>query len=124
MRRAWVVMAAVLVAVAPAEGQVRWERGDEGWCEGRSRSDRERFCEALTATVDAPGSLAVDAGVNGGVNVQAWDGRGMEVRARVWASARTEERARELARQVDIRVDGGRIRADGPDTDQIGRAHV
>lgn len=117
MRKLWVVMAAVLVAAAPAAGQVQWERGEEGWCR-RWGGNQERFCEVLTATVGSTGSLQVDAGVNGGVDVQAWDGREMEVRAKVWAHARTEERARELARQVEVTVEGGRLRAEGPDTDR------
>ena len=117
-------MRAVLAAVAlsvlvatPAQGQVQWERGGEGWC-GRDWGgrDRDRFCEVLTARVRGGGSVDVDAGMNGGVTVEAWDGDGMEIQAKVWAQAATEERARALARQVEVRVDGGRIRAEGPDT--------
>lgn len=115
-RVVWVAMAA-LVTATPLGAQVRWERGDQGWCDddwgGRNR---ERFCEVLTATVPSTGRLEVDAGRNGGIDVQAWDGQGVEIRAKVWATARDEERAQELERGVDVQVRDGRIRANGPDT--------
>ena len=40
----------------------------------------------------------------------------VEVRAKVWANARTEDRAEEIASAVEVRMDGGRLSADGPDT--------
>ena len=118
--RAWTtgLMGAFLAVslAGPAGAQVRWERGGEGWCDrswgGR---DSDRFCEVLTTTVPSTGSVTVDAGVNGGVDVVAWDRSEVEVRAKVWANARTEDRAQEIARAVQVSVSGGRIRADGPD---------
>ena len=115
------LMAAVLAAslAGQAGAQVRWERGEEGWCDrswgGR---DADRFCEVLTTTVPSTGSVRVDGGVNGGVEVLAWDRNEVEVRAKVWANARTEDRAREIARAVEVTVSGGRINADGPDVER------
>jgi hypothetical protein len=40
----------------------------------------------------------------------------VEVRAKVWANARSVERAQELARDVRVVANGGRLSADGPDT--------
>lgn len=112
---AWVAVLALVLA-GQAQAQVRWERSDEGWCDrswgGR---DSDRFCEVLTATTASAGSLRVDAGQNGGVDVTAWDRNDVEIRAKVWANARSEARAQEIARAVKISVSGGRIAADGPD---------
>jgi hypothetical protein len=110
-------VAACLVATAPLQAQVRWDRGDQEWCdEGWGGRDQERFCEVRTASLDPTGSLDVDGGANGGVRVEAWDRNEIEVRARVQASARTEDRAQEIGRDVELRVDGGRVRAEGPRT--------
>lgn len=113
-----VAVAVVLLASAtPAQGQVRWERGGQGWCdEDWGGGDRDRHCEVLTARVPSTGALVVDGGANGGVHVEAWGGDDVEVRAKVWANAGTEERARELAAQVELRLEGGRLRAEGPRT--------
>ncbi len=46
----------------------------------------------------------------------AWDGDRIQVEARVWANARSEDRAEEIANDVEIVVDGGRIRSEGPRT--------
>ncbi len=108
---------ACAATVAPLQGQVRWQRGDQDWCDqGSGGRDRERFCEVLTTTLDPMGSLDLDGGANGGVRVEAWDRNEIEVRARVQASARSEDRAQEIGRAVELRVDGGRIRAEGPGT--------
>ena len=116
--RATGLMVAVLAAslAGQAGAQVRWERSADGRCEGwGSGRDSERFCEILTATVASTGSVRVDGGANGGVDVLAWDRNEVEVRARVWANAGSEDRAQEIARAVEVSVSGGRIAAQGPD---------
>ena len=107
---------AVMGVVAPAASAQAWERGGEGWCEESWGRDRDRFCEVLTAVVAAPGRLDIDGGMNGGVTVEGWSRSDVEVRAKVWADAESLERAEELARQVRVRIDGGRVDADGPRT--------
>jgi hypothetical protein len=57
----------------------------------------------------------VDAGDNGGVTVEAWDRNEIRVRAVVRGSARTDERARELAAGVQVQTGGGRVSSTGPD---------
>jgi len=119
MKKTWMLLAvaAWAGAGAPLQGQVRWERGDQGWCDREWGSgDHERSCEVLTATVQAPRQITVDGGTNGGVNVSGWDRSDVQIRAKVWADARSEERAQEIEKGVRIRVEGGRISADGPDT--------
>jgi hypothetical protein len=116
IRIGWMLAAACALA-APLQAQARWERGDQGWCDREwGERDRDRFCEVRTATVDAVARLDVDGGANGGVEVQAWDGDRIEIQARVWANARSEERAEEIASDIEVQAEGGRIHAEGPRT--------
>ncbi|MCG6955453.1 MAG: DUF4097 domain-containing protein [Gemmatimonadetes bacterium] len=119
MKKTWMLLAvaAWAGAGAPLQGQVRWERGDQGWCDqDRSGGDRERSCEVLTTTLEAPAGITVNGGANGGVVVSGWDRSEVQIRAKVWADAPSEERAQEIEKGVKISVDGGRISSDGPDT--------
>jgi hypothetical protein len=116
-RTAGLVVAALAAWLAgPVGAQVRWDRGEEGWCDRSwGGEDSDRFCEVLTTTVPSTGSIRVDGGMNGGVEVVAWDRDQVEIRAKVWANAGSEDRAREIARAVEVSVSGGRIAADGPE---------
>ena len=79
--------------------------------------DYRQHCEVRESTLPA-GPLAVDAGDNGGITVEAWDGNDIRVRAVVRGSARTEGRAREIASGVQVQSGGGRVSATGPDRDR------
>lgn len=79
------------------------------------RDDRFQSCEIREQTLAATGELVVDARQNGGVRVTGWDRDDVLVRAAVRAWGEDEDEARELAKQVEIRTDGGKIRADGPE---------
>jgi hypothetical protein len=108
--------AMVMGGVASAEAQV-WERSDEGWCdEDWGGRDNDRFCMVLSADLDDPERLTVDGGLNGGVQVNGWSRDVVEVRAKVWANARSVERAQELARDVRVVANGGHLSAEGTDT--------
>ncbi len=108
---------AVLAVAYPAQAQVQWEASETGWCEEEwGERDTDRFCEVLTARIAATGRLDIDAGMNGGVKVDGWTDAGVQIRAKVWANASSEERAQEIARAVRVFADGGRIGAEGPDT--------
>ncbi|MGH9660535.1 MAG: DUF4097 family beta strand repeat-containing protein [Bryobacteraceae bacterium] len=61
------------------------------------------------------GPLTVDAGPNGGIQVEGWDRHEIRVQSIVRANARTEARAKELASSVQIQVGGGRVTASGPE---------
>lgn len=112
-----VAAAAVAGIGSPLQAQVKWERSDQGWCDREwGNRDQDRACEVLTATVQAPSRISVDGGTNGGVEVTGWSRSNVQIRARVWANAHSEDRAQELEQAVRIRVSNGRISADGPDT--------
>jgi hypothetical protein len=87
----------------------------------RNYNDRDddyyQHCEVRDSTLP-PGPLNVDAGQNGGVNVEAWDRNEIRVRAIVRGSARDESRAKSIASQVQIQSGGGRVHATGPDLDR------
>lgn len=102
-----------IALAAPAAAQ--WDGdGDEPCRVWRGNGSRQTHCEVREARVASRATLAVDAGRNGGITVDAHDGPAIEVRARVQAWAPTEARAREIARQVRIETDGT-LRAYGPD---------
>ena len=86
-------------------------------CEGHARNDdRGRHCLVKDLTLSPTGSLEVDAGPNGGIQVSGWDRDQIAVRVVVVGHARTDERARALAAEVRIDADRGSIRAKGPST--------
>ena len=87
----------------------------------RNSNDRDddyfQHCEVRESTLPA-GPLNVDAGQNGGVQVEAWDRNDIRVRAIVRGSARDEARAKNIASQVQIQSGGGRVNATGPDLER------
>jgi hypothetical protein len=85
----------------------------------RSDSDYYRHCEVREQRLPA-GPLTVDAGQNGGIRVEGWDGSDVLVRAVVQASARNEADARRLASGVEVRAGGGQVSATGPDRSDDG----
>ena len=94
-----------------------WDDCD-GWRHDDDWGDRGRFCEVREITVPATGSLVVDAGQNGGIGVQGWDSEQIEVAARVTVWRSSEPKAREIAQQIEISTNGGRVEASGPSDDR------
>ena len=80
----------------------------------RWNDDNYRHCEVREERLPA-GPLAVDAGQNGGIRVEGWDGNEILVRAVIQASARDEAQAKQLAGQVQVRTGSGRVSATGPE---------
>ena len=76
--------------------------------------DRARHCEMREQSLPSIGSLNVDPGSNGSVNIKGWLQSGVLVRARIDASGDTESAAATLASQVMIDGSGGQVRATGP----------
>src|SRR5215216_999118 len=70
-------------------------------CEGRGgwgNDDRERYCEVREKTLSArSGTITVDGGQNGGIQVTGWDRNEVLVRAIVRTQGEDEAEARELA---------------------------
>lgn len=111
----------VLAALTAAPSLVLGAVADkDDWCdESRSWNWNDRnshFCEVREFTIDAPrGALHVNAGMNGGIQVEAWDGRNVLVQAKVEVWANTSERAEELASKITVKTSDGRLIVDGPD---------
>jgi DUF4097 and DUF4098 domain-containing protein YvlB len=84
---------------------------------GGGNDDYEQHCEVRESRMPA-GALNVDAGQNGGIVVEAWDGNDIRVRAVVQGSARDAARAKEIAGQVQVQAGGGRVYATGPSLDR------
>jgi DUF4097 and DUF4098 domain-containing protein YvlB len=84
-----------------------------GWSGDR---DRVRFCEERTMgwRASAGQSLTVDASPNGGVSVTGWDRDSVHVRMKVQTYAGDDAEARELAGQLRVVNENGRLRVDGP----------
>jgi hypothetical protein len=98
------------MAAAPAPAEAQWD--DRDWCRGS-----DRHCEVREFTLDTrDGRLSVNARPNGSIRVEGWDGSEVRVEARVTARARSDGAAEELAQDVEIRVESGRIESDGPRT--------
>jgi DUF4097 and DUF4098 domain-containing protein YvlB len=116
------VLPLVAAALLPRPAAAQDHDRDENWvsrCERwNSNNDRETFCEERVSRIAAPRLLEVDGRENGGVAVRAWDGSGVEVRQRIQAWAPSTGEAQQIARQVRVHTDGGRIRSDGP---EVGR---
>jgi hypothetical protein len=97
-------------------GWLEQNRIDEDLCRDNDHwdDDRYRHCEVREARLPA-GPLTVDAGRNGGVRVEGWDGGDILVRAIVQASAGNEADAKQLASGVEIQAGGGHVSARGPE---------
>jgi hypothetical protein len=87
---------------------------DDEWCDsrGRDRDREERYCEVREFTIDARDLVTVDAGPNGGVEVEGWDRNEILIRARVRTWSEDDDPAR-IAPEIEI-ITGREIRADGP----------
>lgn len=103
-----------VLALAPAALAAQTGDPDHEWCRDDGSRDRERYCEVREFALRPTGSLQVDATPNGGVRVEAWDRQEVRVLARVVADARSEADAREIASEVRIRTEDGRVEAEGP----------
>lgn len=86
-----------LVAEPADAGQRQDECSRQDW--GR---DREGVCEVRELTLPSSGALTVDASPNGGIKVEGTQRYDVYVRARVVATAATEERARQILSEVRV----------------------
>jgi DUF4097 and DUF4098 domain-containing protein YvlB len=112
--------ALLLLTAAPAAAQ---RRDLDSWLRDCSRNrsweDRERICMVTEVSIADPGSaLVVDGQTNGGIRVTGSSRRDVLVRARIETYARTEARAEEIAKEVRIRTERGRVFAEGPEVER------
>lgn len=92
-----------------------WCRDDNWGRDSQSDSVRHRVCEVREYTVPAAGAtMTVDAAPNGGIDVDGSARGDILVRARVVATAGTEEEARAIAARVQVVATADRVTADGP----------
>jgi len=107
--------ATVLAGVAAAQQR---PGGGDDWCRDERRDsgdDRRSVCEVREYSVPAAGAtMTVDATPNGGIAVEGSSRGDILVRARVVATADTEEEARALAARVQVVATADRVAADGP----------
>lgn len=110
----WLAVTALTVLVT-GPATVAQQRDARDWCDQQNwGDDREGHCEVRELTVPSSGSLAVDASPNGGIKVEGAARYDVLVRARVVATAETEDRARQIASGVRVQPSGDRIETDGP----------
>jgi len=83
---------------------------DENW-----GNDRQGFCEIREFTVPATGAtFTVDASPNGGIVVEGSQRKDILVRARIVATAASEDEARAIVGRVQVVATATRVDADGP----------
>ncbi len=89
---------------------------NDDWCRDQSwGDDRAGACEVREFTVPAAGAMvSVDATPNGGIQVEGSARQDIVVRARVTATARTEDEARAIASRVQVIATADRVTAEGP----------
>src|SRR5262245_62832324 len=90
---------------------------DEGWCQPCHNDSDHRIghCEVREFSyprVRRP--VAIDGGQNSGMTVMGWNRDYVRILYRVTTRARTEERTRALAAEVQLALTKGWLRPDGP----------
>jgi hypothetical protein len=106
----------VLAAFGPPLAAQRRAVSDSDWCADENWGrDRQGFCEVREYTVPAAGAtMTVDASPNGGIAVEGTSRGDILIRARVVATAGTEDEARAIAARVQVVASADRVEADGP----------
>jgi hypothetical protein len=90
-------------------------RAADDWCRDAGRGNRDRTsCDVREQSLPGITSLDVDTGGNGGIRVRGSSASTSRLRFRIVGRARTESDARDLAADVRITTDGGRVRVSGP----------
>ncbi len=119
MNRTFGIIAAVatvgMFAPSAMAGQQRGDPNDE-WCDdGNSRRNRnvDRFCEVREFTLADRGTVNIDGGSNGGIEVVGWDRNEILVRAKVQAWSDRED-PEDIVSDIEVITGGREIRADGP----------
>ena len=92
---------------------------DQGWTQPcHNESDRRvTHCEVREFPYSrSKRPVAIDGGDNGGMTVMGWDRDEVRMIYRVTTRARTEDRARALAEEVQLELAKGVVRPSGPET--------
>ncbi len=114
-----------LTMPAAAWGQQQGDP-DHEWCDDVRRRhrdrDRDRYCEVREFTLNALSLVAVDAGPNGGITVEGWDGSDIRVLARVQTWSRRDD-PEDFVGEIEVITTRREIRSDGPSSRDIGRGN-
>jgi DUF4097 and DUF4098 domain-containing protein YvlB len=99
-------------------GQFRENTAPELTCDSSQRhwgKDYGHSCTLTELKVPVTQRLDIEAGPNGGVSVKGWNRQEVWVRARIdTGSKQGEAAAKDLAKQVTVEANAGRIGAKGP----------
>jgi len=90
---------------------------DEGWCQPCHNDSDHRVGHCEVRELSYPRvrkPVAVDGGENSGMTVMGWNRDSVRILYRVTTRARTEERTRALAAEVQLELTKGWLRPDGP----------
>ena len=88
---------------------------DNDGCDENRWSREEYACEVREITIDADWSvITVDGGTNGGISVEGWNKDEICIRAKIKVWDRYEEDARDTLKEIEIKLNGETIQADGP----------
>lgn len=109
------LLVALSLVVAPSFAH-SWQDCD-GWETDRDWGSKGRYCEIRELSLSATGSVAVDAGHNGGIKVRGADQSSIDLEARIQVWGRSEEKARALAQEIEILTDDNRVKAHAPADD-------
>jgi hypothetical protein len=111
----FLILALLFPLAASAQGRdaQRWLEScrQNGW-----NNDRENYCEIRDVTAAATSTITVDGRDNGGVAFYGADRSDVKIVAMIQTQAESSDEARDIAKQIRIYTDGGRIRAEGPST--------
>lgn len=111
------VLILALVALTGVSVMAQQKKGsltcrDDSWYNDKLEGN----CEIREQTLAMSGSpIAIDGRQNGGISVKGWDQNTVLLRARVQTGAPTAAEAADLARQIRIESNGGKIFASGPE---------
>src|SRR5215831_18861210 len=107
---------AVATTASAQRRDTRFGQSNDDWCaDAGHNGDRASYCEVREATIGAAGTIAIDAGRNGGISVRGWDRGDATVRARVVGYGTTPADAQRIASEVRLDTSGG-VKAEGPAT--------
>ncbi|MEP7326179.1 MAG: hypothetical protein ABI836_09545 [Gemmatimonadota bacterium] len=112
-------LAAILALAQALPAPAYAQAGDQRWisdCQENTNHHRTPHCTVRVFELSPRKSLGINAGTNGGVEVQAWDEPGIEVHARIQAWDESMSDARALADRIVIDSTGAVLRATGPST--------
>jgi DUF4097 and DUF4098 domain-containing protein YvlB len=111
------VAVALAVATSPLLAQHE-AKGDADWladCQNHGNwHERARYCEIRVDHITTRGPIDVDARENGAVELIGGSTSDIVVHELVETEASSEADAKDMASQIHVAIEGGRIHADGP----------